>query len=112
MENNSKSTDSNFLEFAVQTAINAGRILKGFFDKKIDILTKSTDRDLVTTADLESEKVILQAIENQFPNHAILSEESGASGKSDYLWVIDPLDGTTNFAHSYPVFCVAMALSF
>src|SRR5207244_8873863 len=75
------------------------------------------DIDLVTEADLASEKLIIERIRSHYPRHAILAEESGASdgvvtisGKSEWKWIIDPLDGTTNYAHGYPCFCVSIAL--
>ena len=75
------------------------------------------DIDLVTEADLASEKLIIDRIKSHYPRHAILAEESGAiegfqtvSGQSDWRWIIDPLDGTTNYAHGYPCFCVSIAL--
>src|SRR5262249_1512765 len=67
--------------------------------------------NLVTVADKESEALIISRIRQQYPNHAILAEESGASGSSESVegkWIIDPLDGTTNFAHQYPFFCVSI----
>jgi len=67
--------------------------------------------NLVTIADKESEALIIGRIRDRYPNHAILAEESGASGSSDAAqgkWIIDPLDGTTNFAHQYPFFCVSI----
>ena len=68
--------------------------------------------DLVTEVDLGSEKRIIEVIRTHFPHHAILSEERGASGEaSDYQWIIDPLDGTTNFAHGLPTCCVSIALT-
>jgi len=67
--------------------------------------------NLVTEVDLKAEKAILERIRRNFPDHNILSEEHGTSeGEVDYRWVIDPLDGTTNYSHRYPVFCVSIAL--
>src|SRR2546421_736550 len=72
------------------------------------------DIDLVTEADLASEKLIIERIKSHYPRHAILAEESGAiqtvTGQSDWRWIVDPLDGTTNCAHGYPCFCVSIAL--
>jgi myo-inositol-1(or 4)-monophosphatase len=69
------------------------------------------DADLVTAADRASETLIRERIRTQFPSHDVLGEEQGLSDSgSDYRWYVDPLDGTTNFAHGYPVFCVSMAL--
>ena len=103
------------LDFAIQTARDAGRILAERFGRKIEISNKS-EIDLVTESDLASERLIIDRIKTQFPRHAILAEESGASGpvdresQSDWRWIIDPLDGTTNYAHGYPCFCVSIGL--
>src|SRR5215470_11639550 len=64
--------------------------------------------NLVTVADKESEAVIIRRIRDRYPSHAVLAEESGASLGSEAKWIIDPLDGTTNFAHQYPFFCVSI----
>lgn len=75
------------------------------------------DIDLVTEADLASEQLIVERIKSHYPRHAILAEESGdtaglatAIGASEWKWIVDPLDGTTNYAHGYPCFCVSIAL--
>ncbi len=71
---------------------------------------KSNPLDLVTEADKEAEAAVIATIHRAFPDHAILAEESGASEqKSQHRWIIDPLDGTTNFAHGFPAFCVSIA---
>ncbi len=90
---------------------SAGQIhLKHF--RKLDGYEKKGAVDLLTVADRESEEVIKSMIAERFPGHAILAEESGACGEtsSDYLWVIDPIDGTTNYAHGLPLFSVSIAL--
>jgi myo-inositol-1(or 4)-monophosphatase len=103
------------LNFAVQTARDAGRILAEKFGRAIQISNKG-DIDLVTEADLAAEQLIIERIRSHFPRHAILAEESGTSSvEGDYStaesrWIIDPLDGTTNYAHGYPCFCVSIAL--
>src|SRR5258708_573810 len=96
-------------QVALRAARAAGRIhLKRL--SRITINRKSNSIDLVTEADRESEAAIIDVIHRAFPTHAILAEESGASGhQSDHRWIIDPLDGTTNFAHGYPQFCVSIA---
>ena len=72
---------------------------------------KSTNIDLLTSADKESEAYIISKIQEQYPEHSILSEEQGELNTgSEYLWVIDPLDGTTNFSHNLPIFAVSIAL--
>jgi len=104
------------LNFAIQTARDAGSILADRMGRALQVSNKG-DIDLVTEADLASEKLIIDRIKSHYPRHAILAEESGAiegfqtvSGQSDWRWIIDPLDGTTNYAHGYPCFCVSIAL--
>ena len=104
------------LNFAIQTARDAGRILVERLGRALQVSNKG-DIDLVTEADLASEKLIIERIRSHYPRHAILAEESGASdgvlsfsGKSEWKWIVDPLDGTTNYAHGYPCFCVSIAL--
>src|SRR6266481_2434891 len=100
---------NEFEQVALRAARAAGRIhLKRL--SRITINRKSNSIDLVTEADRESEAAIIDVIHRAFPTHAILAEESGASvHQSDHRWIIDPLDGTTNFAHGYPQFCVSIA---
>ncbi|MEZ5306688.1 MAG: inositol monophosphatase family protein [Pyrinomonadaceae bacterium] len=98
--------------FAIETALGAGRILLEKFGKKIGV-SKKGEIDLVTEADLASEKYVINQIENRFPQHSILAEESGSTARAGdmaWKWIIDPLDGTTNYAHGYPCFCVTIAL--
>ena len=102
---------SSFLQFALHIAREAGRIQMSYFGNISEVEKKSTNIDLLTKADLESEKYIIDHIRKEFPKHSILSEESGKlSTKSKYLWVIDPLDGTTNFAHNLPIFSISIGL--
>lgn len=92
-----------------EIAREAGALLMQHFGR-VKIEYKG-EADLVTVADRKSEALILEHIRKRWPGHDILGEESGLSGTgSDYRWYIDPLDGTTNFAHGYPVFCVSMAV--
>ena len=101
------------LNFAIETAREAGQILLEKFGRKINI-SKKGDINLVTEADLASEKLIIERIRSYYPKHAILAEEAGDAvlldGTNKWKWIIDPLDGTTNFAHGYPCFCVTIAL--
>lgn len=100
------------LNFAMETARGAGHILLEKFGKKISV-SKKGDIDLVTEVDLASEAFIIQQVNTHYPRHSILAEESGASAKSgdiEWKWIIDPLDGTTNYAHGYPCFCVTLAI--
>jgi len=104
------------LNFAIQTARDAGSILADRMGRALQVSNKG-DIDLVTEADLASEKLIIERIKTHYPRHAILAEESGATegintvtGQTDWRWIVDPLDGTTNYAHGYPCFCVSIAL--
>jgi myo-inositol-1(or 4)-monophosphatase len=102
------------LNFAIQTAHDAGRILAERFGRILQISQKG-DIDLVTEADLAAEQFIIERIKSYYPRHAILAEEADASGiihegQGEWKWIVDPLDGTTNYAHGYPCFCVSIAL--
>ncbi len=111
--NQMSSTQNNpesFLPAMSAIAREAGALLMQFFHQGLKIEYKG-DADLVTAADRASETLIRERISKQFPSHDVLGEEQGLNDKgSDYRWYVDPLDGTTNFAHGYPVFCVSMAL--
>jgi myo-inositol-1(or 4)-monophosphatase len=99
------------LNIAVKAARRAGTIINRAA-QDIDALTVSTKRhnDFVTEVDHAAEQAVIQILLKAFPDHAILAEESGAHGKSDYVWIIDPLDGTTNFIHGFPQYCVSIGL--
>jgi len=102
---------SHFLEFAIKIAKKAGSIQMKYFGNITSLEKKSTNIDLVTKADIKSEKYIINQITKEYPNHSILAEESGnISNDNEYLWVIDPLDGTTNFTHNLPIFAVSIGL--
>lgn len=100
------------LNVAIEAAKEAGRFLKDSVGKVTSIETKKGNvRDLVSEIDRTSEAKIIGIIKHHHPDHAILAEESGASDQSvKYKWVIDPLDGTVNFLHGVPVFCVSIAV--
>jgi myo-inositol-1(or 4)-monophosphatase len=99
-----------FLPAMSAIAREAGALLLPYFHRGLKIEYKG-DADLVTAADRASETLIRERIGKQFPSHDVLGEEQGLNDQgSDYRWYVDPLDGTTNFAHGYPVFCVSMAL--
>ena len=104
-----QSSDS-FVPAMTEIAREAGALLMQYFQQHLRIEYKG-EADLVTAADRASEKLIRQRIGERWPAHDILGEEQGLSDQgSEYRWYVDPLDGTTNFAHGYPVFCVSMAL--
>lgn len=102
----------NLLKTALTMAEHAGKILNGRFrSAELEETTKLNDSDVVTIADKESEAYLLGYIRNNFPSHGIISEESGSDHDDrEWRWVIDPLDGTTNFAAGLPPFCVSIAL--
>lgn len=100
----------NEREVAGRAAKAAGEILKGKLGK-VHHIGRKGEIDLVTEADLAAEKIILRMLNNHFPKDNILSEEAGAhEGSSSRTWIIDPLDGTTNFAHGFPFFAVSIGL--
>lgn len=99
------------LSTARQAAERGALVLQEHWGKLERVDFKSSHSDLVTIADKESEKIIIETIKNQFPSHAILAEESGLEAHtSDYMWIIDPLDGTTNYTHQYPVISVSIGV--
>ena len=100
------------LEIAKEAAYEAGEIQLSFLGKKKGIQRKSCYSDLVTDADKQSEEKIMSILNTYFPDHDILGEETGfhREHSSEYLWVVDPLDGTTNFTHNFPHFAVSIGL--
>ncbi len=99
------------INIAVKAARRAGRIINQAADN-LDVLTvrhKSLN-DLVSEVDRNAEAAIIQTIHTAYPDHAILAEESGAAGKSEYVWIIDPLDGTTNYLHGFPQYAVSIGI--
>lgn len=101
----------NYLDFAIETALEAGTILREEFAQPPDIAYKG-DVDLVTQADRRSEQIIVARISRYFPTHSVSAEEgTGRRRDSEFHWHVDPLDGTTNFAHKYPCFAVSLGLT-
>ena len=103
---------SEFLKAALHAAHLGGQLLKRYWGKLSTINDKAYSGDLVTEADRESEEKILTYLKAEFPQHAILSEESGwhTVENAEYMWLVDPLDGTTNYAHQFPVVAVSIGL--
>jgi myo-inositol-1(or 4)-monophosphatase len=100
----------SYLETAVDIAREAGALLAHYFERRIGFELKG-DFDLVTEADRNSEKLVVERLRSYFPTHSILGEETGThEGTSEYRWYVDPLDGTTNFAHGFPMFNVTLGL--
>lgn len=101
----------SFLDAAIETALEAGKILREEYDLPPEIKYKG-DVDLVTQADKRSEAAIVARLSRLFPSHSVSAEEgSGHTHGSEFHWHVDPLDGTTNFAHKYPCFSVSIALA-
>jgi myo-inositol-1(or 4)-monophosphatase len=99
-----------FAHIAEGIARQAGSLLRGFYAKGVATEYKG-DVDLVTEADRASEKLIVEKLNAAFPAHGVYGEEGTRSGlESEYRWYVDPLDGTTNFAHGFPAFCVVLGL--
>lgn len=97
--------------FGVNLIYNAGKILMQSFNKKRTILNKG-EIDLVTDADLKCENYIIRRILSKYPSHSILTEEKGSKySGSEFLWIIDPLDGTTNYSRKLPIFSISVAFA-
>ncbi len=102
----------DYLITAVEIAKEAGALLAELSTKPLDIGYKRR-ADLVTVADRRSEALIVGHLRERFPDHAIVAEEGGNhQSSSDYCWYVDPLDGTTNYAHGFPVYCVTLGLAY
>lgn len=97
---------------AIEVAKAGGKVLQDNWDQVLQIREKAFPGDLVTQVDQLSEDVVIDTIRKHYPSHAILSEESGMlkAEEEDFLWVVDPLDGTTNYTHHHPMVAVAIAL--
>jgi len=112
VEKVSNSALNSYLTFACRTALKAGGILKNGFNKGKEVKYKGII-DPVTKYDIRAEQYIVSQINLSFPSHSILAEEgSGINTDSQFRWVIDPLDGTVNYAHRFPVYSVSIALQF
>lgn len=95
----------------INISLEAGNVIREGFGKHLQIEFKTNESNLVTQIDKTAEKTILDFIKKKYPSHGIMAEESGeVNSKSEYLWVVDPLDGTTNFAHGLPIFSVSIGL--
>ena len=100
----------SFLETSMEIAREAGAILSHYFDQKVTYQLKG-EFDLVTEADKASEALVVERLRSHFPTHSIMAEEGGGrEAGSEYRWFVDPLDGTTNFFHGFPMFNVTLAL--
>jgi myo-inositol-1(or 4)-monophosphatase len=101
----------NYLGVAVEIAREAGSLIAELSKQPVEISYKRKS-DLVTQADRRSEALIIDRLNRHFPGHAVVAEEGGGQETgSDFCWYVDPLDGTTNFAHGFPVYCVTLGLA-
>ncbi len=101
---------NQFLDVSQEIAREAGALLLHYYERRVDFELKG-EFDLVTEADRASEKLVVERLRARYPQHAIVAEEGGQhEGSSEYRWYVDPLDGTTNFAHGFPMFNVTLAL--
>jgi myo-inositol-1(or 4)-monophosphatase len=99
------------LNIAIRAARSAGNIIVQNMDKVDQLAVKTKNRnDFVTEIDQKAEQVIIDILRKAYPDHGILAEESGQSGNDEFQWIIDPLDGTTNYLHGFPQFSVSIAL--
>ncbi|MCS6953945.1 MAG: inositol monophosphatase family protein [Bryobacterales bacterium] len=100
----------SFVEASKEIAREAGSLLLRYFERRVGYELKG-EADLITEADRASERLVVDRLRSYFPGHAIVAEEgTGQGGDSEYRWYVDPLDGTTNFAHGFPMFNVTLAL--
>src|SRR5579862_5396920 len=100
----------SYLETGVEIAREAGALLSKYFERRVAFELKG-EHDLVTEADRASESLVVERLRSHFPSHSIVAEEGGGhQGTSEYCWYVDPLDGTTNFAHGFPMYNITMAL--
>jgi myo-inositol-1(or 4)-monophosphatase len=99
------------LNIAVRAARRAGSIInRAALDGSGFEVRAKQRNDFVTKVDKAAEEAIIDVVRKAYPDHAVLAEESGASGQAEYQWIIDPLDGTTNFIHGFPQYCVSIAI--
>ncbi len=101
----------SYLQTSMEIAREAGALLANYFEKRVSYELKG-EYDLVTEADRASERLVVDRLRSHFPTHSIVAEEGGGyeSPSGEYRWYVDPLDGTTNFAHGFPMFNVTLAL--
>ena len=108
----SKKQTRELVDFAADVAMGAGEILKSGFNRNFRVEYKGRI-DPVTEYDLKSERYIVSRIAKEYPRHVVLAEEGSGSGEqAEFRWVIDPLDGTVDYAHGFPVYCVSIGLEY
>lgn len=111
MSNEHYSQGNSMIDIAIQAAREAGKFLKANLGKVRNIEHKREEINLVTEVDRKSEAIVIDMIRQHYPHHDILAEETGSHNKaSDFKWIIDPLDGTTNYTHGLPIYGVSIGL--
>ena len=101
------------INIAIRAARSAGNILLRYFEHTDSLtVTEKSKNDFVSEVDKAAEHAILEVLRKAYPDHSILGEETGSHQGNDYQWVIDPLDGTTNYLHGNPQFAISIALKF
>ncbi len=103
--------NQEFLNTAIQVALQAGALLRKGFDTTFEITSKPGRHNLVTEYDKAAEDCILTTLMKRFPDHGFIGEEQGHTRQGEVTWIVDPLDGTVNFAHGVPLFCVSIAVA-
>lgn len=104
-----KKNSSEFLNAAIEAALQAGDLLRKGLGTSFEISSKPGRHNLVTHYDKAAEALIFSCLLKKFPNHGFIGEEQGQTKKGDIVWIVDPLDGTVNFAHGIPIFAVSIA---
>ena len=104
-----KKNNSEFLSVAIEAALQAGDLLRKGFGTSFEISSKPGRHNLVTHFDKAAEASIFSCLLKKFPSHGFIGEEQGQTKKGDVVWIVDPLDGTVNFAHGIPIFAVSIA---
>ena len=110
MSDLTSNEQQDFLHTAIRAAKAAAHIHQGGVGQNLNIATKSNETDLVTRIDKESETHIREILHTAYPEHVVLGEEEGQDGDAPYRWIVDPLDGTLNYAHGFPFYCVSIGL--
>ncbi len=110
MEKLTSDQQRDFLHTAIRAARAAAHIHQSGVGQNLKIATKSNETDLVTRVDRESEARIREILLSSYPDHVVLGEEEGQQGDASCRWIVDPLDGTLNYAHGFPFYCVSIGL--
>jgi myo-inositol-1(or 4)-monophosphatase len=101
------------LNIAVKAALSAGKIIMRYYEQlPKDAVTRKGENDFVTIVDKSSEEEIIKILQKNYPSHGFIAEEGSQQESNDYIWIIDPLDGTVNYIHGLPQFCVSIALQY